>query len=63
MDHPPSARQKLPTFFHGLTFSENSYQQKKKALVDKYNPYGGCALRTMPFSGHSRGGCATFTLP
>jgi hypothetical protein len=70
MDHPPAQGQKLPAFFHRLTSYENSYQQsaisyqqKKKARVDRDNPHVGCALRTMAFSRHSCGGCATFTLP
>ena len=61
MDHPPSQRQKLPAFFHGRTSYEKSYQpsaisyqQKKKARVNRDNPHVGCALRTIAYLKNNR---------
>jgi hypothetical protein len=50
----------LPAFSHGLTSYENSaqqsaisYQQKKKARIDRDNPQG-CAPRPIAFARNSR---------
>jgi hypothetical protein len=62
MDHPPSCRQKLPAFFHGLTFLENSRQPKKKVRLSRDNPLVGCAPRTTFGAKDSRGRLSSINL-